>query len=260
MYRKSLIISTTAICAALYALGALATAYIESPWGRGQFRPAVVIPMFFATIFGPIVGGVGAALGTFIADSIKHGGPYIPSLIAAVPGNFLGFFVYGLIVRRFSWYRFIVASHVGLLIGNFVTALLYIWYVFGRILPGLVVGFVLWWYITMLPFVLLLVPVLIRATSRSFPSIIRENVRTASLGERGLKFSVSLSLIFPGVFMILLGILLFVYPSLIDFFFPEPLAKLRNIVGDLLRLMFVGTGVANAFCGLLLLGSFLFKK
>jgi hypothetical protein len=46
----------TALCAALYAVGAYATAYIPSPWGFGQFRPAVVIPAFFAVVFGPLGG------------------------------------------------------------------------------------------------------------------------------------------------------------------------------------------------------------
>jgi hypothetical protein len=83
------------MCAALYGVGSLATAYIPSPWGFGQFRPAVIVPAFFAVIYGPIPAGIGAALGTLIADSVKHGYLYPGSLIAAVPGNFLGFYLFG---------------------------------------------------------------------------------------------------------------------------------------------------------------------
>jgi hypothetical protein len=45
--------------AVIYALFSFAAAYIQSPWGAGQFRPAVVIPALFATVFGPMSGGVG---------------------------------------------------------------------------------------------------------------------------------------------------------------------------------------------------------
>jgi Na+/proline symporter len=82
---RSLMVISTALCAALYAIGAYATAYIQSPWGMGQFRPAVVIPAFFATIFGPWTGGVGAAIGTLICDSAKRSALHVGSLIAAVP-------------------------------------------------------------------------------------------------------------------------------------------------------------------------------
>jgi len=122
----SLIIVATAINAALYAVGSFATAYIPSPWGMGQFRPAVVIPAIFSIIFGPWAGGVGAALGTLIADSVKHGGIYPGSLLAAVPGNFLGFFLMGYALRRkFSWPRFITITNLALLVSNAVVAFLY---------------------------------------------------------------------------------------------------------------------------------------
>ena len=52
----SMLVALTSICASLYALGSYATSYIESPWGTGQFRPAVVIPAVFAILFGPIPG------------------------------------------------------------------------------------------------------------------------------------------------------------------------------------------------------------
>ena len=65
----SLTVALISICASLYALGSFITANIPSPWGAGQFRPAVVIPSLFAVISGPFPAGIGAALGTLIADS-----------------------------------------------------------------------------------------------------------------------------------------------------------------------------------------------
>ena len=123
----SLIIVATAINAALYAIGAFTTSYIPSPWGVGQFRPAVVIPAFFATIFGPWAGGIGAALGTLIADSVKHGGLYFGSLLAAVPGNFVGFFIFGYFLRKkFTWARFVTVTNIMLIIANLIVAFLYV--------------------------------------------------------------------------------------------------------------------------------------
>jgi len=99
----SLEVAMSATCAVLYAMGSYLTAYTASPWGSGQFRPAVVLPAIFATLFGPIVGGLGAALGTLIADSVKYGQIYVRSLVAAVPGNFVGFYLFGrLMQKRFS--------------------------------------------------------------------------------------------------------------------------------------------------------------
>ncbi len=258
--RKSLIVSSAAVCAALYALGALATAYIESPWGRGQFRPAVVIPAFFATIFGPLVGGIGGAIGTFIADSIKHGGPYMPSLVAAVPGNFVAFYLYGAMVRRFSWRKFIVAGHVSLVVGNVLTALLYTTYVFSTIMPGLIVGLSIWWYITMLPFLFLIVPVLVKAVSKAMPSLVPEDVRKASLLEEMPRKEFVLSLVVPGLVMVGVGAALHFYPDLIAFFFPGKFAKLRPILEGLLKVMFFVTGVANVLCGLIFGGLSTGKK
>lgn len=69
--RESVKLTATVSCAVLYAVGCYITSYIVSPWGVGQFRPAVVIPSLFAVVFGPWPAGVGAALGTFIADSVN---------------------------------------------------------------------------------------------------------------------------------------------------------------------------------------------
>jgi len=205
------------MCAALYAAGSYVTANIPSPWGFGQFRPAVVIPAFFSVLFGPLPAGIGAAIGTLIADSIKHGGLYFGSLFAAVPGNFFGFYVFGSICRRFSWRRFIIATNVTLTLANFLTAFLYL-YVFKFLymqalkvsftdILTLSFGLTTWWFVTMLPFVLMITPLLIKAASLTIPSIVPEDVRRGSLNNEFPKASFGLSLLIPGLILFVLGLL-----------------------------------------------------
>jgi hypothetical protein len=218
--RPSLIILSIAMCAALYAVGSYVTAYIPSPWGAGQFRPAVVIPSFFAVIFGPLPAGLGAALGTLIADSVKHGYLYPGSYLAAVPGNFLGFYLFGYITKKkFTWGRFVIASNVTLTLANFIVAALYV-LVFKILYLGqesyvnlspdalafFIIGLTIWWFVTMLPFVLLVTPLLIRAAALAFPSIVPSDVRTNSLKEEVPKKTFSLALLVPGLIMLLIGL------------------------------------------------------
>ena len=218
--RPSLIILSIAMCAALYAVGSYVTAYIPSPWGAGQFRPAVVIPSFFAVIFGPLPAGLGAALGTLIADSVKHGYLYPGSYLAAVPGNFLGFYLFGYITKKkFTWGRFVIASNVTLTLANFIVAALYV-LVFKILYLGqesyvnlspdalafFIIGLTIWWFVTMLPFVLLVTPLLIRAAALAFPSIVPSDVRTNSLKEEVPKKTFSLAMLVPGLIMLLIGL------------------------------------------------------
>ena len=213
----SLEVAQSATCAVLYAMGSYLTAYISSPWGSGQFRPAVVIPAIFAALFGPFVGGVGAALGTLIADSIKHGELYVRSLVSAVPGNFIGFYLFGwLMKRRFSWENFVKTSQVTLLISNVIVAFLYVYYrvfvdvsypvAFAGAWIYISLGLVAWWYVTMLPFVLLLGPPLIRAVASAFPGFVSEQVRSSNIRSEVLRRSSSMAMIIPGLIMLLIGI------------------------------------------------------
>lgn len=213
----SLEVAQSATCAVLYAMGAYLTAYITSPWGSGQFRPAVVIPAVFATLFGPVVGGVGAALGTLVADSVKHGELYVRSLVSAVPGNFVGFYLFGwLMRRRFSWENFVKTSQVTLLVSNVIVAFLYVYYrvfvdasypvAFAEAWTYISLGLVAWWYVTMLPFVLLLGPPLIRAVASAFPGLVSEQMKLSSIKGEALRKSFSLAMILPGLVMLLIGI------------------------------------------------------
>jgi len=86
-------IAVVGICAALYAVIGLLTSFGLSVGGVA-FYPAVVVPAIFAVLFGPWVGGIGAAIGIFIRDVIYHGDPVL-SLVAGVTSNFTMFFLLG---------------------------------------------------------------------------------------------------------------------------------------------------------------------
>lgn len=264
----ALIIVATAINAALYAVGSLATAYIPSPWGIGQFRPAVVIPSFFAVIFGPWTGGVGAALGTLIADSIKHGGIYPGSLLSAVPGNFIGFFIMGYYLRKkFSWSRFITLTNISLLVSNMVVAFLYVFvfkFVYAQTamfiqastdaLIVLSVGLTVFWFVTMLPFVLLVTPPLLAAVTKAFPSVVPPEVKESGL-KPVPKRLLGASMLVPGIIMLLIGLTVTVLPlggylsaNIVASYLPVSTLELVQI------LLFVGGAV------LTVLGAVLFVK
>jgi uncharacterized membrane protein len=215
----SMLVALTSICASLYALGSYATSYIESPWGTGQFRPAIVIPAVFAILFGPIPGAVGAAIGTLLADSFKHGAFYLKSLVAAVPGNLLGFYILGKYLHdKFTWSRYVITSIITLLFANFVVAILAVPAWTAILLPDVFnelstvswifisVGLTLWWFSTMLPFQLLMTPPLLRSACRAFPSILSKSVVNATLSAEIPRLTFALALILPGISLVLIGL------------------------------------------------------
>lgn len=261
----SLQVVATAFNAALYAIGAFVTAYIPSPWGIGQFRPAVIIPAFFASIFGPWVGGTGAAMGTLIADSVKHGQLYPGSLIAAVPGNFIGFFIFGYVLRRkFNWARFITVTNLTLVIANLIVAFLYV-FAFKLLYTGapaytalssdalimLSVGLTVFWFVTMLPFVLLVTPPLIVAASSAFPSIVAEDIRKSSLKQLPKRLF-GLSMLVPGVIMLLVG-LATTYTVFGTYLSTKFATSFPATVMALLQLLFYGSGIALSVLGVIVL-------
>lgn len=120
---KPLEIAESAICGALYAV----TGYIiylflpiTTPGiGIVRFWPNVVVPALFAVLFGPLVGGLGAAIGIFISDVLIHGDPLL-SLCAGVTANFVGFYLIGYISRKsIEWTKLIAISGVGCLVVSF---------------------------------------------------------------------------------------------------------------------------------------------
>lgn len=257
--KTSLLAIATSMCAALYAIGAYMTAYIPSPWGFGQFRPAVIIPAFFATIFGPMPAAVGAAIGTLIADSAKHGYLYPGSYIAAVWGNFVGFYLFGYIVRKkFTWGRFVLASNVALVIANIIVAFLYV-FIFKFLylndpnfvgltsdtLVFLSIGLTVWFFITELPFLLLVTPALIRAAVAVSSSIVPENMRTYSLRAELPKTTFSLAMLVPGIIMVLMG-LATTYTEMGN------LMSLKGATLVAVQVLFYGSGIILSALGVLI--------
>jgi uncharacterized membrane protein len=172
---KALSLALISINAALYAVAIAVTSFIPTPWEIGNFRPGVVIPAFFSVVFGPYIGGMGAAIGCFLGDfALSFFGLTTPllSLVAGVPGNFVGFYVLGwLYTKRRSLSSFILDNFVALFAGNLVAALGVLAY-FLYIVPtwaswpinlqvAVVVGLTLFWVTTMVVFVTPLVPVLV---------------------------------------------------------------------------------------------------
>jgi len=107
-------IVVTGICGALYAVvGYLIYLFlpITAPGiGIVRFWPSVVIPATFAVLFGPTVGGFGAAIGIFISDTLIHNDPLL-SLTVGVTSNFVGFYLIGLISRKkIEWAKTLAIS------------------------------------------------------------------------------------------------------------------------------------------------------
>jgi uncharacterized membrane protein len=94
---RSLEVAMIGICAALYAVIGLLTSFGLS-LGGVAFWPAVVIPCIFAVLFGPWVGGTGAAIGIFIRDVMYHHDALL-SLCAGVTSNFAMCFLLGYLSR-----------------------------------------------------------------------------------------------------------------------------------------------------------------
>jgi hypothetical protein len=86
-------VAVIGICAALYALVGRLTDIGPTFFGVA-FYPAVIIPAIFAVLYGPWVGGIGAAIGIFVRDMLYHGNPLL-SLTAGVTSNFVLFFIIG---------------------------------------------------------------------------------------------------------------------------------------------------------------------
>ena len=104
MSRKSipmaLQLATTAMNAAVYAgVGALWTVFPITVYGI-RFWPQVFVPAVFSVLFGAWTGGVGAAIGIFLADVIYGHHDALLSLLVGVPSNFLGFFIIGWLTNR----------------------------------------------------------------------------------------------------------------------------------------------------------------
>ena len=109
---KTLDVAMIGVSAALYAIiGVLTNMGIVSPVvGVVKFWPAVIVPGIFAVLFGPWVGGIGAAIGIFVSDMVQPGhGIALLSLTVGCTSNFVGFYLVGLISRQKMEWRNILA-------------------------------------------------------------------------------------------------------------------------------------------------------
>ena len=114
---KTIDIAMIAISAALYAIvGIITNLGIVSPVvGVVKFWPAVIVPGIFAVLFGPWVGGIGAAIGIFVSDMVQpgHGIPLL-SFTVGCTSNFAGFYLVGLIAqKKMEWRNIISVLLVG---------------------------------------------------------------------------------------------------------------------------------------------------
>jgi len=92
-------VATASLNAALYAaLGALWTLFPVTLFGV-RFWPQVFVPGAFAVLFGPWVGGVGAAVGIFVADVVYGHHDALLSLLVGVPSNIACFSILGYLSR-----------------------------------------------------------------------------------------------------------------------------------------------------------------
>ena len=114
---KTIDVAMIGVSAALYAIvGVLTNMGIVSPVvGVVKFWPAVIIPGIFAVLFGPWVGGIGAAIGIFISDMIQPGhGIALLSLTVGSTSNFALFYIIGWISRqRMEWRNILALLFVG---------------------------------------------------------------------------------------------------------------------------------------------------
>jgi len=100
---KTLDVAAFAMNAGLYAALGYILYYVlplTAPgFGTVRFWPSVIVPAVFAVLFGPWVGGFGAAVGIFISDMLIHGNPVL-SLMAGIPSNFAMFAIIGYLSKK----------------------------------------------------------------------------------------------------------------------------------------------------------------
>jgi uncharacterized membrane protein len=171
------LIMLSSINAALYtAVGYLTYAGIIVQGVR--FWPAVIVPAVFYVLFGPVVGGVGSAIGIFISEMLSHGLPFL-SLSVGVTSNFVAFYFLGYFMKEYSLRRYLVVATVSLLIGSVIIGVgIWGWSQFFALpgtdmvspmpLVGALTTFA-WTFISEIPFLLILVPPIVEATKKALP-------------------------------------------------------------------------------------------
>ena len=99
MRETALQVATASLNAALYAALGVLSASLPTLFGV-RFWPQVFVPGAFAVLFGPWVGGVGAAVGIFMADVVYGHHDVLLSLLVGVPSNFVAFSFLGFLSKK----------------------------------------------------------------------------------------------------------------------------------------------------------------
>ena len=128
---KTLDVVAFALNAALYVVtGIIFYTILPLSFGEVRFWPQVIIPAVFAVIFGPWVGGFGAALGIFVNDLVLNNNPLL-SLLAGVTSNFVAFWLIGYISNQ-KWklkpvvFLYGLISALLIVIAYFYTDIIYV--------------------------------------------------------------------------------------------------------------------------------------
>jgi uncharacterized membrane protein len=95
----SMQVLSTSVNAALYAALGVFSANLPTFFGV-RIWPQVFVPAAFSVLFGPGVGGIGAAIGIFLSDVLFGHHDALLSLLVGVPSNFVGFFLIGILTNR----------------------------------------------------------------------------------------------------------------------------------------------------------------
>ena len=176
---KTFMIVLTAINASLYTVVGFLTYFGIVVFGV-RFWPAVAVPAVFSVLFGPLVGGVGAAIGIFLSDMLSHGMPLL-SLSVGVTSNFIAFYILGNATREYSLKKYMLAANFSLLVGSVIIGIgVWAWSQF-FLLPGageispmpIIVAWstFAWTFISEIPFLLIIVPPIVEAARKNIPSI-----------------------------------------------------------------------------------------
>jgi len=155
---KSLDIAGLALNIALYVvLGYIFYTLLPISFGGVRFWPQVIVPAVFAVVFGPLVGGVGAAVGIFISDAML-GNNLLLSLIAGVTSNFVAFYLIGYIAKKkIRWLTPVVAYGIA------TVAFIYIGYAYTDLDFWTKIAFM---GVAVASYIIFLVPVVVLRNSR----------------------------------------------------------------------------------------------
>ena len=202
-------VSIIAITAALYAVGKAVTGPIPFAYSVGEVLIAIFIPAFLVVVSDTLPVAVGAGIGTFLGDYFVRTTPAL-SLVAGVPANFIAILLFGFFVKKYrSWSAFVAGAVAFVTLGNLIAAINVDLYL--ALPTAWILGFVVAWNITGIPSIIVMVPVLVRATR---PLIGRSRILTNSPDWSGVvnRNQLMKSLVFP-ILYIILGVAVYLLDS-----------------------------------------------